>query len=728
MKRSKIDQKKALCAVLSTAVLMNSVGTVAFAESTKGYKDGVYEGQARGYKSDIAVSVTVSDGVISAIDVTGQNETPEFWERASAIIPKIIEANTTEGVDAVSGATRSSNGIKNAVNDALLKSIYGCFKSGSGSISDPFVISTAEQLIGFAESVDNGENYLGKYIVLDSDIDLSTAGNWDPIGAEGSAGKNLDKIFAGSFDGCGHIISGLTIHNDADSPYTEEQNVGLFSSISISAKVSNIRLENVDIDVTGQKVVRAGGITGDITSKAVSGQEGSASVDSCTVSGSVSAKTDAAMVMTGGVVGRASGNANITNCVSDAEINSSSNSKIAYGAGIAAMTGNNTYVVNCAGKGDVTVLTKSGFSLYAGGLAGMTNRSIQINCYTLGDICADAESNNKTTVGGLTGMSGGTNINCYTYGNVGSLVTTVDVGGINGRIAGIAVDHDCFYNSDAAQTIAGREVAEKRSSGTVVGEEINTYPVTAEKMASDKFLKHLNNNKENMTLILKDVSTYLEDMTENNKEGLSHFLFYTGDGSDLNSWTMGTKAPEFKNAAGIRVTYTRGDGCVKLDWSASENAEKYAVCGFVSGKWRILAEGYGTSYVLDDLSSGNYYKVAVIAKTNGVWSKDISNAVYVTPKAVEAHGYPEVSSVVYDENTHQFRLNWSAFDNAEMYGIAVKSAGKWKVQAYTDGDTTEFTSPKLRAGNKYEVVICAKVGGKWDISDIAGRSFTVAVK
>jgi hypothetical protein len=358
----------------------------------------------------------------------------------------------------------------------------------------------------------------------------------------------------------------------------------------------------------------------------------------------------------------------------------------------------------------------------------MTNRSIQINCYTLGDICADAESNNKTTVGGLTGMSGGTNINCYTYGNVGSLVTTVDVGGINGRIAGIAVDHDCFYNSDAAQTIAGREAAEKRSSGTVVGEEINTDPVTAEKMASDKFVKHLNNNKENMTLILKDVSTYLEDMTENNKEGLSHFLFYTGDGSDLNSWTMGIKAPEFKNAAGIRVTYTRGDGCVKLDWSASENAEKYAVCGFVSGKWRILAEGYGTSYVLDDLSSVNYYKVAVIAKTNGVWSKDISNAVYVTPKAVEAHGYPEVSSVVYDENTHQFRLNWSAVDNAEMYGIAVKSAGKWKVQAYTDGDTTEFTSPKLRAGNKYEVVICAKVGGKWDISDIAGRSFTVTVK
>ncbi len=369
--------------MLSTAVMMNSVGTVAFAESSKGYKDGVYEGQARGYKSDITVSVTVSDGVISAIDVIDQNETPRFWERAKAIIPQIIEANSTEGVDAVSRATYSSNGIKNAVNDALAKSTLGCFKSGDGSEADPFVISNAKQLIGFAESVDNGENYLGKYIVLDSDIDLSGIENWNPIGAEGSASKNLDKIFAGNFDGCGHTITGLKLHNDADSAYTEEQNVGLFSTISTSAKVANIRLENVDIDVTGKKVVRAGGVTGDITSKAVSGQDGSASVDSCTVSGSVSAKTDAAMVMTGGIVGRASGNANITNCISDAEISSSSNSKIAYGAGIAAMTGNDTYVINCAGKGDVNVMTASGFSLYAGGVVGMMT-SIQYNCFASG--------------------------------------------------------------------------------------------------------------------------------------------------------------------------------------------------------------------------------------------------------------------------------------------------------------------------------------------------------
>ena len=488
------------------------------------------------------------------------------------------------------------------------------------------------------------------------------------------------------------IIAGRK-SNEEIKDRSEESLVCCAFNCGADAVVKDVELTDVLVNVSYSASAYAGGIAAVMDSDA-DGYKG-AVVDGCTVKGAVTLTAENGNSFVGGIC-----------------------SYIYKGA-----------VINCKTDVDVSCTVKSGAAYgEAGGISALVNRALVANCYTLGDICDDAESNNKTTVGGLTGMSGGTNINCYTYGNVGSLVTTVDVGGINGRIAGIAVDHDCFYNSDAAQTIAGREAAEKRSSGTVVGEEINTYPVTAEKMALDKFVKHLNNNKENMTLILKDVSTYLEDMTENNKEGLSHFLFYTGDGSDLNSWTMGTKAPEFKNAAGIRVTYTGGDGCVKLDWSASENAEKYAVCGFVSGKWRILAEGYGTSYVLDDLSSGNYYKVAVIAKTNGVWSKDISNAVYVTPKAVEAHGYPEVSSVVYDENTHQFRLNWSAVDNAEMYGIAVKSAGKWKVQAYTDGDTTEFTSPKLRAGNKYEVVICAKVGGKWDLSDIAGRSFTVTVK
>ena len=167
------------------------------------------------------------------------------------------------------------------------------------------------------------------------------------------------------------------------------------------------------------------------------------------------------------------------------------------------------------------------------------------NCYTLGNISANAESNNKAMVGGLTGMSGGTNINCYTRGNVESLITTVDIGGINGRSAGIAADHCCFFNSSADYKAAGKEISEKKASGTLVGGEIKVSSMTAEEMASKEFADTLNANKKNMTAVLGEVSAYLEDMTENNKEGLSHQLFYTNDGSDLNSWVMGESSPEF---------------------------------------------------------------------------------------------------------------------------------------------------------------------------------------
>lgn len=385
MKKNRLSKKRFLCAALSAALVTNSLHfTAAYADTV--YKDGTYSGTAAGFNGDITVSVTVSEGTIKAVEVTDQNETPAYWKEAEKLIPEIIAANGTEGVDSVSGATYSSEGIKKAVENALAKSAAPeCFEGGSGSAEDPFVIKSAAQLSGFAKSVDEGENYLGRYIVLDEDIDLSDTENWNPIGAEGAAAKNLDKIFAGDFNGRGHTVKGLTIVTGEDSPYADESNVGLFSTLLSTAKVTGVKLEDVNIKVSGEKVVRAGGITGDVTSNAVSKTEGRAVIDSCSVSGSVSAETDAAMVMTGGVVGRASGNAILSNCISDTAVYSSAGSKIAYGGGIASMTGNDTYVLNCANKGDITVVTKSGLSLYAGGVVGMMT-SEQYNCISSGNV------------------------------------------------------------------------------------------------------------------------------------------------------------------------------------------------------------------------------------------------------------------------------------------------------------------------------------------------------
>ena len=84
-----------------------------------------WTGTAQGYGGDVTVSVTIANKKITAIEVvSASGETPSFFSRAKAIIPKIIEAQNPD-VDVVSGATYSSNGIINAVKTALTKASGG---------------------------------------------------------------------------------------------------------------------------------------------------------------------------------------------------------------------------------------------------------------------------------------------------------------------------------------------------------------------------------------------------------------------------------------------------------------------------------------------------------------------------------------------------------------------------------------------------------------------------
>ena len=69
---------------------------------------------------EIKVKVTMDGDKIVKIEVLSQNETPSFFEKAyPAVTDAIIAANGTTGVDAISGATCSSKGLIEAVNDAL---------------------------------------------------------------------------------------------------------------------------------------------------------------------------------------------------------------------------------------------------------------------------------------------------------------------------------------------------------------------------------------------------------------------------------------------------------------------------------------------------------------------------------------------------------------------------------------------------------------------------------
>lgn len=97
----------------------NSGDSQSSSQSNGGkYKDGTYTGSAAAYKGDIKVSVVVSGGKITSIDVVESGDDEEYLSKAKALIDDII-GNQTTSVQVVSGATYSSTGIINAVSNAL---------------------------------------------------------------------------------------------------------------------------------------------------------------------------------------------------------------------------------------------------------------------------------------------------------------------------------------------------------------------------------------------------------------------------------------------------------------------------------------------------------------------------------------------------------------------------------------------------------------------------------
>jgi len=101
--------------------------------------DGVYKGSATGFSGPVTVAVTIMDKKITSIDILSSTDDEAFFNRAKAVIDRIIASQSFD-VDVVSGATYSSNGIIGAVKNALTgekdNGVTGKSKQGSTSESE----------------------------------------------------------------------------------------------------------------------------------------------------------------------------------------------------------------------------------------------------------------------------------------------------------------------------------------------------------------------------------------------------------------------------------------------------------------------------------------------------------------------------------------------------------------------------------------------------------------
>ena len=234
-----------------------------------------------------------------------------------------------------------------------------------------YKISTEESLRAFAAAVkaDGGNgtyNLSGVSFYLANDVALT--GTWKPVG---STATYVDDFFAGTFDGCGHTISGLNVQGST-------VNQGLFAAIN-KATIRNL---NVSGTVSCGTKNYIGGIVGKV-------QAGT--IENCSFSGSVTGG------YTGGIAGGLnSNNVTISGCVNAADVTGTT------AGGILGHWKNTAAIRDCYNTGSVTGSAK------AGGIVGQLQKGSIENCYSTGVVGGTAAQ-----FGGIFAFSSATVENCY---------------------------------------------------------------------------------------------------------------------------------------------------------------------------------------------------------------------------------------------------------------------------------------------------------------------------
>ena len=234
-----------------------------------------------------------------------------------------------------------------------------------------YKISTEESLRAFAAAVkpdDGNGTYAHAGVTLYLAGDIALTGTWTPVG---STATYVGDFFAGTFDGCGHTISGLNVQGST-------VNQGLFAAIN-KATIRNL---NVSGTVSCGTKNYVGGIVGKV-------QAGT--IENCSFSGSVTGG------YTGGIAGGLNGNnVTISGCANLAAVTGTT------AGGILGYWKNTAAIRDCYNTGSVTGSAK------AGGIVGQLNKGTIENCYSIGDIGGKASQK-----GGIFAFSSATVKNCY---------------------------------------------------------------------------------------------------------------------------------------------------------------------------------------------------------------------------------------------------------------------------------------------------------------------------
>ena len=273
---------------------------------------------------------------------------------------------------------------EDTVDDTNEDNGVSLYSGGSGTVTDPWVISTVDDLQKLAETVNDGESYSGKYFIQDTDLDLMGI-TWEPIGYTDGG-----YYFSGHYDGKNHSISNATSTGKVD--VDGQATVGIFGCI-IEGSVSNLHVKNANFSVNGE-----GGYS-----------------------------------LAGGIAG-ITFDSDITNCSVENSSLKGEKTLVANNACVGGITGYSVHGIfqNCASANNKIIS-----QTYAGGIVGEIDDSISnneggsafTNCYVAeGNISAFADDvQDYSIAGGFIGQVTADNPtleNCYVYDTLTSITDT----------------------------------------------------------------------------------------------------------------------------------------------------------------------------------------------------------------------------------------------------------------------------------------------------------------
>lgn len=139
--------RKILSVILALALVLCAAGA-----SAATYTPGEYEGAAQGFGGAVAVKLTVDEEAITAIEIVGASETPALGGAAiEQFNAALVGAANEDAVEAVSGATVTSEAVKAAVADALAKAKGEAAEAAELAFTSGTYTGTAAGYIGDVE-------------------------------------------------------------------------------------------------------------------------------------------------------------------------------------------------------------------------------------------------------------------------------------------------------------------------------------------------------------------------------------------------------------------------------------------------------------------------------------------------------------------------------------------------------------------------------------------------